>query len=114
MSEVKLYAERDLMGLDRSGNHYCKHVLAMTREGLHAKSDIAAELAFRDFELAALREELARSRKGNGDLVDRLTATEQRNAELINFLKALWHVVPNGYKSQIDDLVKTTESGARE
>lgn len=48
MSEVKRYADRDIMQLDRDGNHYCNHVLAMTAEGLHSKSDIAAELAFRD------------------------------------------------------------------
>jgi hypothetical protein len=51
MSEVKRYADRDIMQLDRDGNHYCNHVLSMTREGLHDKSDIAAELAFRDAEL---------------------------------------------------------------
>jgi len=37
-------------------------------------------------QLAALREELTRSRKGNGDLVDRLAAAEQRNAELAELL----------------------------
>lgn len=34
--------------------HYSKHVGAMTREGLHAKSDIAAELAWRDTEIERL------------------------------------------------------------
>lgn len=41
----KLYAERNLETLEP---HYSKHVLAMTVEGLHAKADIAAELAHRD------------------------------------------------------------------
>ena len=35
--------------------YYSAHVSAMTSEGLHSKADIAAELAFRDKELAALR-----------------------------------------------------------
>lgn len=39
------YADRDLETLEP---HYSLHVSAMTREHLHAKSDIAAELAFRD------------------------------------------------------------------
>jgi hypothetical protein len=35
--------------------HYSRHVSAMTSEGLHSKSDIAVELAFRDQEIARLR-----------------------------------------------------------
>jgi len=50
-----LYADRDVMELDRMGNFYCRHVSAMTREGLHDKSDIAAELAVRDAEISSLR-----------------------------------------------------------
>ncbi|GAA0517592.1 hypothetical protein GCM10009414_29010 [Tatumella terrea] len=48
------YAERDIMDLDISGNHYSRHISAMTREGLHSKSDIAAELAWRDARIAEL------------------------------------------------------------
>lgn len=51
----KIYAERDLMELDRAGNHYCRHVSAMTREGLDSKSDIAAELGWRDMQIATLQ-----------------------------------------------------------
>ena len=43
-----LYAQRDAEGL---GEHYLRHIQAMTAEGLHDKSDIAAELAFRDWQL---------------------------------------------------------------
>jgi hypothetical protein len=50
------YKERDHMFLDKDGNYYSKHVLAMTKEGLHDKSDIAAELAYRDHDIAKLRE----------------------------------------------------------
>ena len=54
---MKQYAERDHMALDEAGNYYCRHVSAMTAEGLHAKSDIAAELAWRDMEIARLKRE---------------------------------------------------------
>lgn len=47
MSEL-LYAKRNPMELDKAGNYYCKHVMAMTAEGLHSKSDIAMELGHRD------------------------------------------------------------------
>jgi hypothetical protein len=56
-SNTKLYAERDIIG---QGQTYCDHVMAMTAEGLHAKSDIAAELAHRDIEIKRLQRELAR------------------------------------------------------
>lgn len=52
------YKERDHMLLDKGGNYYSKHVLAMTQEGLHDKSDIAAELAYRDMITDELREVL--------------------------------------------------------
>lgn len=49
---MKHYTERDIIG---QGVHYANHVQAMTAEGLHAKSDIAAELAHRDIEIHRLR-----------------------------------------------------------
>lgn len=49
------YAPRDHRAL---GEHYLRHVSAMTGEGLHAKSDIAAELAWRDAEIERLRKTL--------------------------------------------------------
>lgn len=54
MSTEKLYADRDIIRLDEDGNYYCKHVMAMTAESLHSKSDIAAELGYRDREIAEL------------------------------------------------------------
>lgn len=44
----KQYAERDAMALDDDGSYYIRHVCAMTKEYLHSKADIAAELAYRD------------------------------------------------------------------
>lgn len=49
------YADRDVIQLDRDGGYYCRHVSAMTAEGLHSKADIAAELAWRDREIARLK-----------------------------------------------------------
>ena len=46
------YANRDPATLEP---HYSAHVAAMTEEGLHEKSAIAAELAFRDAEIVRLR-----------------------------------------------------------
>lgn len=54
---MKLYAERDIIEL---GEYYTKHISAMTNEGLHSKSDIAAELAFRDAEIDQLKKEIDR------------------------------------------------------
>ncbi|MCP1316414.1 hypothetical protein [Halomonas sp. 707B3] len=51
------YAERDIMALDKHGGHYTRHLSAMTGEALHDKSDIAAELAWRDAEIARLERE---------------------------------------------------------
>lgn len=44
----KQYCERDIIALDRAGGYYIRHVSAMTGEKLHGKSEIAAELAWRD------------------------------------------------------------------
>ena len=47
-----LYSERDII---EQGDHYSRHTSAMTGEGLHSKSDIAAELAHRDIEIERLQ-----------------------------------------------------------
>jgi hypothetical protein len=52
---MNLYHQRDAEEL---GDYYIRHVGAMTAEGLHAKSDIAAELAHRDREIDRLRASL--------------------------------------------------------
>lgn len=52
----KQYAERDIEALDEAGGHYSRHVQAMTAESLHSKSDIAAELAWRDMIIDRLSE----------------------------------------------------------
>ena len=54
----RLYEARDAMQLDEAGGYYVRHIMAMTREGLHGKSDIAAELGFRDMRIDQLEQEL--------------------------------------------------------
>jgi len=63
MSQIDMntYQQRDMEAL---GAHYQHHIAAMTEEGLYRKSDIAAELAHRDWviaELTAARHKLASS-----------------------------------------------------
>jgi len=59
MSE-KLYGHYDgLMDYDT----YPEHVMAMTAEGLHSKSEIAAELAYRDQRIAELEQEVEELRE---------------------------------------------------
>lgn len=59
MSE-KLYAKRNVIAL---GEHYTRHVSAMTGEGLHDKSSIAAELAWRDRRIAVLKHKVKFARE---------------------------------------------------
>lgn len=54
---MNLYKQRDLENLEP---HYGKHVSAITGEKLHGKSDIAAELAWRDQRIAELEKEIDR------------------------------------------------------
>lgn len=58
-----LYAKRDAEAL---GEHYISHVSAMTTEALHSKSDIAAELAWRDAYIERLENHDKVLDKGDG------------------------------------------------
>ena len=57
MSEYKI-GGRHIIELDQDGDYYFKHVMAMTKEELYSKNDIAAELGWRDREIDRLRAEL--------------------------------------------------------
>lgn len=81
-----LYAERDII---EQGYHYSRHVSAMTSEGLHSKSAIAAELAHRDIQLEQAQTEINRLKQANfmkGDLAIewkvKLDKAQARVAEL--------------------------------
>jgi len=50
--------DRDIVELDMLGNYYCRHVLALTRENLVGKSEIAAELGYRDLMIDRLQRKL--------------------------------------------------------
>lgn len=54
------YADRDPVALEP---HYSVHVAAMTREELQAKARIAAELAWRDAQIAELLTLVLRARR---------------------------------------------------
>jgi hypothetical protein len=57
VADPKLYPD-DLRPWDLEP-HYTRHIGAMTAEGLHAKSDIAMQLAYRDKRIAELEQQLA-------------------------------------------------------
>lgn len=59
---MKLYADRDASALDDAGGYYFRHVMAMTAEGLHSKSQIACELGYRDMLLAEAKEVIMQAR----------------------------------------------------
>lgn len=69
-----LYAERNP---EEQGGYYAAHVSAMTGEGLHSKSAIAAELAHRDI------------------LIDELKAQVERLRETTYAARIDWGVTPN-------------------
>ncbi len=52
------------------GSDYIAHVMAMTSEGLHSKSDIAVQLAWRDAELRRLHAERDQLRAFAQDIMD--------------------------------------------
>ena len=59
---MKLYDERDAFELDQAGKYYTKHVVAMTKEGLESKGDIAAELGHRDMLIDQLKAQVEQLR----------------------------------------------------
>ena len=52
------YAERNARQLDKAGGYYIRHIQAMTKENLDRKSDIAAELGYRDMIIDQLRKQV--------------------------------------------------------
>lgn len=72
----KQYTERDIESLDEAGGFYSRHVSAMTGEGLHTKSSIAAELGHRDMVISELLEAL--------ETLVVFTTPTKRNAAVLN------------------------------
>jgi hypothetical protein len=77
MEDAKQYADRDIMKLDEDGRYYFLHVDAMTCEGLHGKSDIAAELGWRDYQIDQLRQKLEATQKSLNDYIERVAIQER-------------------------------------
>lgn len=75
MSDEKLY-DVDNRDIIAQGEVYARHVVAMTREALHNKADIAAELAHRDIRIAELACVLEGKRR------ELAAAMAERNAEV--------------------------------
>lgn len=67
-NELNHYAERDAEELDDAGGYYFRHVMAMTREKLHGKSAIAAELGYRDMIIAQQQAQIEKYRLFLDDL----------------------------------------------
>lgn len=82
----KQYAERDPYKLDVAGGYYCRHVSAMTSEGLHSKSDIAAELGHRDMVISELLEALQLSLTAMNEMGDILNFHDMADAESVEKL----------------------------
>ena len=61
---MTLYARRDTAAL---GEYYTRHLAAMADENLRTKSAIAAELAWRDMEIAELSAAICHLRLANAD-----------------------------------------------
>ena len=73
-SNCNQYAERDIENL---GDHYMVHLDAMTVESLHSKSSISAELAFRDYRIAELENQVAHLAEVNTKRQLRIRELEQ-------------------------------------
>jgi hypothetical protein len=81
------YANRDIISLELDGGFYSRHVDAMTTEGLYSKSKIAGELAWRDFQIAKLKEECANLLMANKDLSNCFDALKADYVEIQKFVK---------------------------
>ncbi len=110
----KQYAERDASALDEAGGYYIRHVSAMTKEGLHSKSDIAAELAFRDLQIDQLNHRINRlltERNATGLAIDHaLNGDLPEQHGLLSRLQMLSLVAAQRY-DLLGALEKLTQSG---
>ncbi|AXW87780.1 hypothetical protein AU509_07340 [Lonsdalea britannica] len=89
MKADKQYAERDAMTLDEEGGYYYRHVLAMTRESLDSKSEIAAELGWRDMQNDKLREAMDSMLNDLNAYIRREQTEREKNAKLLARIEEL-------------------------
>lgn len=80
----RMYGNRNPI---KQGMYYLRHIAAMTKESLHSKADIAAELAHRDMEIDRLLNiaQQAHDRLLRGD----------SDKELLIILESTWKERPN-------------------
>jgi hypothetical protein len=104
---MKLYANRDPIRLEP---FYSMHVSAMTSEALHSKSDIAAELAFRDAEIAKLMKELT---VVQNQLLFTLAATEPNHgaAEVVELRAVVAKLQARAEAAEAEAMKLLTELG---
>lgn len=81
-SNSPCYIPRDLEALDEAGGYYTRHFQAVQQEGLDSRSDIAAELAYRDMVIARLRRQMALLKVQNGKLSAELLASRVLNSQI--------------------------------
>ena len=86
------------------GQDYINHVMAMTSEKLHEKSEIAVQLAWRDAELRRLHEEnqfqmMTGYDMAKAEYVNRLIELEEVNAELLEALKDALELAQREYST---------------
>ena len=88
LSKTKLYEQRDTEALE---DFYTRHVGQMTREELHRKAAIAAELAWRDklIEAAANLIEVADSEYFGNNISDALERNKAEFDDILNYTKKL-------------------------
>lgn len=98
MSEYRNYSEDFIY----DSSAYGKHVSAMTGEKLHSKSDIAAELAYRDDQIETLEFTCKSLSKQNKGLADKLEEAEGEIAALNGELENLNHLLRT-YEEELVD-----------
>ncbi|MFP1767305.1 hypothetical protein [Lonsdalea quercina] len=101
------YAERDVIALDEGGGYYSLHVLAMTRESLDSKSEMAAELGWRDMQSDKLREALDSMLNDLNASIRRESAEREKNAKLLARIAELegdiTQIMQNSWDEYCDD-----------
>lgn len=84
---TKHYATRAHECLDKAGNYYCRHVSAMTSEGLHEKSAIAGELAWRDYQIDQLKKKVAEVEASKEQLLANVRLLESERHDVFEALQ---------------------------
>lgn len=96
------FKQYDTRNTEMLGEHYARHLEAMTCKQLEAKSAIAAELAFRDWALEKTVESI-RSLRQERDELRRKLEEAQADRDLVNFVESSEAVVESVYAEHAGD-----------